>query len=138
MNSFTFDDLEVGMEEHFSVCITDEMMQMFRQLSGDINPLHTDDEYAKESGFPQKVVYGMLSASLYSRMAGVYLPGKYCLLHEVKSTFTHPVFVGDTLCVSGKITQKNDTFRQVQIKCHIRNQNNEKVSRAVILAGTLR
>lgn len=138
MNCFTFADLQVGMEEKFSVHITAEMMQMFRQLSGDINPLHTDDDYAKAAGFPQKVVYGMLSASFFSTLVGVYLPGKYCLLHEVKSSFIRPVFVGDTLEISGKISHINETFRQLEIKGSIRNQNNEKVSRAVILTGVLK
>ena len=138
MNCFTFADLQVGMEEKFSVRITAEMMQMFRQLSGDINPLHTDDDYAKAAGFPQKVVYGMLSASFFSTLVGVYLPGKYCLLHEVKSSFICPVFLGDVLAVSGKISHINETFRQLEIKASIRNQNNEKVSRAVILTGVLK
>ena len=138
MNCFTFADLQVGMEEKFSVRVTAEMMQMFRQLSGDINPLHTDDDYAKAAGFPQKVVYGMLSASFFSTLVGVYLPGKYCLLHEVKSSFIRPVFVGDELEISGKISHINETFRQLEIKASIRNQNNEKVSRAVILTGVLK
>ncbi len=138
MNCFAFDDLQVGMEEKFSVRVTDGMMQMFRQLSGDVNPLHTDDDYAKAAGFPGKVVYGMLSASFFSTLAGVYLPGKYCLLHEVKASFVRPVFVGDTLEISGKISHKNDTFRQVEIKGRIRNQNGDKVARAVILAGVLK
>lgn len=138
MNCFAFDDLQVGMEEKFTVRVTDGMMQMFRQLSGDINPLHTNDDYAKSAGFPRKVVYGMLYASFLSTLAGVYLPGKYCLLHEVKTSFVRPVFVGDTLEISGKISHKNDTFRQVEIKGGIRNQNGEKVARAVILAGVLK
>ena len=138
MNCFSFDELQVGMEEKFSVRVTEEMMQTFRQLTGDVNPLHTDDDYAKAAGFRQKVVYGMLTASFFSTLAGVYLPGKHCLLHEVKTSFVRPVFAGDTLEISGKIAHKNETFRQLTIEGCILNQNDEKVARAVILAGVLK
>lgn len=101
MNEYTFDELSVGQKESFTAEITEEMMDKFRDISGDVNPLHTDAEFAKCKGFPGRVTYGMLVASLYSRLAGVYLPGKNCLLQSVQSDFMRPVFAGDTLAIEG-------------------------------------
>lgn len=135
MNNYTFEQLSIGMEASFETCITDSMMDAFKALSGDVNPLHCDEAYAQSQRYPGRVVYGMLTSSFYSTLAGVYLPGQYCLLHEVNSSFNKPVFIGDSLTVSGKITEINDTFRFVKIKSAIINQNGEKVSKAVIVAG---
>ena len=132
-----YDDFYVGQEAVFIRSITQDMMNSFREISGDTNPLHNDSQFAKSRGYDSCVVYGMLTASLYSCLAGVYLPGRNCLLHSVHSDFLSPVFVGDILTVSGKITEKSDNFRQLIIRAMIRNQNNVKVSRAKIEAGVL-
>lgn len=137
MNDFSYDDLAVGQMATFSRTVTGEMMEAFRRLSGDENPLHNDVEFAVERGFPGRVVYGMLTASLYSALAGVYLPGKRCLLQSVYTDFLHPVFVGETLTITGKIVEKHDSVRQVIIKATIRNTEGKRVSRAKIEAGVI-
>ncbi len=137
MNGYSYEELVVGQEESFCRTITAEMMDAFLRLSGDENPLHADETFAKSKGFPNRVVYGMLTASLYSCLAGVHLPGKYCFLQGVHADFLNPVFIGDTLTVSGKIAEKNDSVRQIVIRAMIRNQDGKKVSRAKIEAGVL-
>lgn len=77
----------------------------------------------------------MLTSSFYSTLAGVYLPGKFCLIHSVEIKFAKPVYIDDRLSIEGKITDKNDTFKQLTIKVTIRNQNGEKVSRGILKAG---
>lgn len=135
MNRFGYDDLSVGQTESFTRTITEEMMEGFRTVSGDDNPLHADEEYAVSMGFSDRVVYGMCTASLYSCLAGMYLPGEHCLLHSVHADFLRPVFIGDTLTVEGKIAEKHDSVKQVIIKAVIRNQDGKKVSKAIIEAG---
>lgn len=137
MNDFSYDDLAVGQMATFSRTVTGEMMETFRRLSGDENPLHNDVEFAVERGFSGRVVYGMLTASLYSALAGVYLPGKRCLLQSVYIDFLHPVFIGETLTVTGKIVEKHDSVRQVIIKATIQNTEGKRVSRAKIEAGVI-
>lgn len=137
MNDFSYDDLAVGQTATFSRTVTGEMMEAFRRLSGDENPLHNDAEFAVERGFSGRVVYGMLTASLYSALAGVYLPGKRCLLQSVYTDFLHPVFVGETLTITGKIVEKHDSVQQVIIKATIRNTEGKRVSRAKIEAGVI-
>ena len=138
MNEYAFSDIQVGMEAGFCVTVTQEMMDAFRTLSGDENPMHTDASFARENGFGGVVVYGLLVSSFYSRLAGMYLPGKYCLLQEVSTQFAKPVFVGDSLSVRGTVVEKSESVRQVVIKAEIRNQDGSKVNRAKIKAGMVR
>ena len=135
MNNYTYDELFVGQTAEFSRTITADMLDKFRDISGDDNPLHIDADFAARRGYPDRVVYGMCTAALYSSLGGVYIPGENCLLQSVHADFLRPVFIGDTLTVIGKIIEKNDSVRQVVIKAVIRNQKGEKVSRAKIEAG---
>ena len=135
MNDYSYESLEVGHEEHFQRVVTAEMLDDFCRASGDVNPLHCDEQYAVGLGFAGRVAYGMLTASLYSTLAGVWLPGKHCLLHSVDSSFRKPVFIGDTLTVSGVVDEKNDDFRIITVKATVTNQKGEKVSKAKIQLG---
>lgn len=139
MEHYQLDKLEVGIEKEFSVPLTEEKMQMFTQISGDVNPLHLDDSFAQTHGFPSRVVYGMLTASFYSTLAGVYLPGERCLLYEVDAKFTKPVILADEeiLTVWGRIEEVNRELGFIRLKAKVRNQKGEIVSRAKIMAGVL-
>lgn len=132
MKEYKFAELLVGMRESFEREITPEMEQAFRAISGDDNPLHRDDGFARETGrFPEHAVFGMLTASLYSTMAGMYLPGKYSLIHSFDEiSFLKPVFSGDKLTVTGEVTEKEEGLSMIRLKVAIKNQDNKTVSRA--------
>lgn len=138
MNQFLYNEIEIGQEVGFYATVTQEMVDAFCNMSGDINPLHTNLEFAKESGYNSCVVYGMLTASFMSTLAGVYMPGKWCLLQEVKTSFTAPVFVGDVLKITGKVVNKHDAFKQIEVKARVANQEGKCVCRAGIKAGVLK
>lgn len=135
MNHYRLADLTPGVTESFNVTITEEMMAQFYAITGDNSPIHMDADYAAGRGYPGRVVYGMLGASFLSTLAGVYLPGEHCLLHGVDLKFAKPIFIGDTLTVTGVVDEVNDTFREITIKASIVNQDGKKVTRAVIRAG---
>ena len=116
MNHYTFEEIKTGIEEQFSVTITEQMMQQFREMTGDVNPLHCDETFAKEKGFDGKVAYGMLTASFLSTMAGVYLPGENSLIQSVEVKFVKPVFPGEEITFTGKVSEINDTFRFLVLK----------------------
>ena len=134
MREYTFDEIGVGLTESFTTKITTEMEDMFRSITGDENPLHKDDDYAKEvSGgkYESHVAFGMLTASLYSTIAGMYLPGKYSLIHSLERVdFKKPVFVGDELTVTGTVKEKQDDLHLIILDVVTRNQNNKVVSKA--------
>lgn len=137
MNEYKISDISVGMQEKFSVTVTEKMMKSFLDITGDENPLHVSDEFAKEQGFSGRVVYGMLTASLISTLGGCYLPGKYCLIQGVDVKFAKPVFIGDTLEVIGEVSKVDFDLRYLEIKVTVRNQNNKKVLRGILKAGVM-
>ena len=124
------------MKAEFFVSVTDAMMQMFLEMSGDDNPLHLDSAYAAEQGFSAPVVYGLLTTSFYSRLVGVHLPGKHMMMHAVSVEFCKPVFVGDKLKVSGEIKHLQEAYKQVELKVRIYREN-AVVSRGLIKVGML-
>ena len=135
MNSYKFNELAVGTSESFSVEITEAMMDKFIEITGDVSPIHVDADYAKAHGFKTRVCHGMLFGSMFSTLAGVYLPGEHCLLHSVETKFSSPVYPGDKLTVTAKISEINDTFKIATIKGNIKNQDGKTVCKAVIQAG---
>ncbi|SFA88323.1 MaoC/PaaZ C-terminal domain-containing protein [Selenomonas ruminantium] len=76
MNRFTYEELFVGQTAEFSREITNEMMDKFCEISGDVNPLHKEESFAKDKGYPGRVVYGMLTSAMYSCLGGYTYPGK--------------------------------------------------------------
>ncbi len=138
IKEYKFEDIKIGLEEQFQVNITNEMVESFREITGDINPLHNDFDYAKSKGYNEKVVYGMLTSSFLSTLAGVYLPGKYSLIHSVEILFKKPVFVSDSpLIIKGKVIEINEMFKQFTIGFEILNKKFEKVSRGKMKVGVL-
>lgn len=137
MKQYQFKDIYVGLKEEFQVTVTEEMLKAFLQITGDVNPLHTDETFAKEKGYENRVAYGMLTASFLSTLAGVYLPGERSLIHSVESKFTKPVYAGDILTVSGQVTECNEMFSVFTMKTTIVNQKGEKVLRGKMQVGII-
>lgn len=132
MNEYTFAELTVGHREEFYTQVTEQKEELFRQLSGDVNPLHQDDTFAQEvRDFDKHVSFGMLTASFYSALSGVYLPGKYSLIHSMELKFLKPVYAGDELQVIGTVTDTQPGFNLITVKGEIR-RGSECVSKATI------
>ena len=135
MNEYQFDDLQPGMTESFSHVVTTAQEESFREMTGDLNPLHQDDAFAVEVGdgkFKRHVTFGMLTAALYSTLAGMYLPGKYSLIHSLEIKFTKPVYAGDTLVVTGTVSGMQRELKLLEIRAKIDNQEGQCVSKARI------
>lgn len=138
MNHYTLAQMTPGLSESFTVTVTAEMMAAFESITGDCSPIHVDADYAAQRGYPGRVVYGMLGASFFSTLAGVYLPGEHCLLHGVECKFAKPVFIGDTLTVTGTVVSVSEAVSEAEIKAVITNQDGKRVTRGVIRAGLAR
>lgn len=130
-----FDEISLGYSESFVVTITETMVEAFGMISGDMNPLHIDAWYAQSVGHPAPIVYGMLTASFYSRLVGMYIPGKLALLQQIEVSFKSPVYIGDALTVEGVVSNIHESVHQIEIKANIFNQNMQKVSQAKIRVG---
>lgn len=88
----------------FDVAVELDDIQTFARLSGDWNPLHADADYARQTEHGRQVLHGAFSAGLVSRMAGMHLPGKDCLLHGIRLRFVAPILPPAKLRVSGTLT----------------------------------
>ncbi len=135
MKEYRYSDLHVGLKHGFEAAFTTEAATVFATLSGDVNPLHVDAEYAAGAGFPGPVLFGMLTSSLYSRLVGVYLPGKFALLQGIDIDFSAPCHAGDQLYVEGEIVFLSDAFHRLEIKATIRKEDCKLVSKAMIRVG---
>ena len=134
MNEKKYTDIQIGFTVSFSRKISAEMEATFRAITGDENPLHFDDDFARSVGaFRSHATFGLLTASFYSTLAGVYLPGKYSLIHSFEDIkFLKPVYVDDILTISGEVKEKIDALKLIVVNAKIINQSGEKVSSAKI------
>ena len=101
-HGYYFEDLSVGMTDLYAKTVTDADITLFAGISGDTNPVHLDDEFAKSSRFGQRIAHGMLSASYISTVLGTRLPGPGCIYLGQQLRFMNPVKVGDT--VTARVT----------------------------------
>ncbi len=136
MNNFSYDEISIGDMQQFAVTVTEDMFLYFNNLSGDTNPLHTDEKYAQNKGHKGKVAYGMLTAAFYSTLCGVYLPGEHSLIHGIELKFNKPVYTNDTLDIVGTVEKKYDKFNLLKLSATItRREDGMIVSSAVIQVG---
>lgn len=102
--------------------ITDERIRQFAEVSGDKNPVHLDDEYAKTTRFGRRIAHGMLLASLISRALAQDLgPGGIYLGQTLK--FLHPVFPGDTVTIELTVLALREEKGIGTIETLVRNQD---------------
>lgn len=136
MNEYNYKDIYIGQTEEFSISVKQESEDKFREITGDINPMHYDDSFAATiSGgkYNKHISFGMLTASLLSTMSGVYLPGKYSLIHSIDNiSFTNSVNVGDLLRVIGVVEKKYDDINLIKVKVRIVNQNKKTVLKSTM------
>jgi 3-hydroxybutyryl-CoA dehydratase len=116
------EEIEIGQKRNFSVKITESMVNEFAKISGDFNPLHMDEQYAKSTKFGRRVCHGMLLASFFSKMIGMYLPGKNSLYFLQTLNFRLPCFINDEIIVEGEVTQTSIASRIIELKTTIYNQ----------------
>ena len=126
-NVFEYKDIHVGQKAEFSIVVTEEMVNKFAELTGDFNPLHTDEKYAGQTKFKGKLAHGMLAASFFSTLVGMYCPGEKNLYLSQNLQFKSPLRVNDPIKVAGEITQKVDSLKIISVKTTIYNEKDNSV-----------
>jgi 3-hydroxybutyryl-CoA dehydratase len=129
-----YSEIEIGQVVKFTTTITAEKVAKFIDITADYSPIHVDDEYAQKRGYLQKVAHGMLTASYISTLAGMYLPGKNCILLTTSVQFSSPVYAEDELEITGTVTEKNDALKVLKVQVDVKNQDDKKVLRGSFLA----
>src|SRR5690348_7759002 len=123
MNGLFLEDLEVGQSAMFGRTVTEADIAAFAGVSGDTNPIHLHDGYARTTRFGQRIAHGMLSGSYISTVIGTKLPGPGAIYISQTMNFTAPVNIGDTAIAT--ITAIDDKRRRVTLKTQC--VNGEKV-----------
>jgi 3-hydroxybutyryl-CoA dehydratase len=137
MNNYKIDEIYIGLKESFIHQISDYDIDSFTILSGDTNPLHNDTSYARKMGFDERVAHGFLSASLISRLVGVFLPGKYSIIQHTEIFFHNPVYNNDNLNISGEVKSISFSTNTIEILILITNQKSLKIITGKIRVGIL-
>ncbi len=119
---YSFDEIDIGLKYFFKVIINDEIVSSFAKISGDFNPLHMDEQYAVKTKFGKRVCHGMLLSSFFSRLVGMYLPGKNALYFSQNLNFVGPCFIGDKIIVKGEVIDKSEATRMIKIETTIKNK----------------
>jgi len=134
----TFDDLAVGHEASLSKTITEEDLEHFIAITGDTNPLHVDDEFARQTFFGERIAHGMLSASLFSTLVGLHIPGVGAIYRSQSLEFLRPVYIGDTITARFRVTAIDRVAERVEMESWIDNQHGHRVIEGKTVATLLR
>ena len=134
--SLTLDDITEGQETSFRTTIDRASVEAFAALTGDINPLHMDDGFAVSRGFERRVVHGALLGGYVSRLVGVFLPGRNCLLQSIRLKFLKPAYVGDEIEVMAIVTQVSRAVAVMVVDVAInRVADGERLATGSVQAG---
>ena len=115
--AYTISDLKPGMSESFSKTVSERDIQLFGEVSGDTNPVHFDDDFAKKTIFKGRIAHGVLSASYVSTILGMKMPGPGTIFLGMTMRFKAPVRIGDTVDAVCTVREFNDAKRRVIFDC---------------------
>ena len=120
-------DLKVGDEFSKSREVTDELVRRFADVSGDYNPIHLDEEFAKTTRFGRRIAHGMLSGAFISAVLGYEFKERRIVYLSQTMKFTAPVYIGDTVTATATVKNIRTDKNIVSLETVCRNQNGEVV-----------
>jgi 3-hydroxybutyryl-CoA dehydratase len=123
-----YDELQIGENASFSKTITEADVYLFAGISGDFNPLHVNEEYARQTPFKTRIAHGALPHSLIAPVLGMKLPGMGTVLVEIACRFKAPTFFGDTVTATAEVKEKIEDKRWVRMKLTWTNQRGEMIA----------
>ncbi|MCC7527963.1 MAG: MaoC family dehydratase [Candidatus Melainabacteria bacterium] len=128
-----------GMTASVAKTVVESDIVQFAYASGDHNPVHLDEDYAKTTRFGKRIAHGMLSASFISTVLGTRLPGPGTIYLEQTLKFSRPVFIGDTITASATVTRVNRKTNRAWLKTVCTNSQGKPVvtGRALVMMENL-
>jgi H+-transporting ATPase len=123
----TFDELKPGDTASLVRTLTYEDIEIFAIMSGDVNPAHVDEDFAKSDMFHKVVAHGMWGGAMISTVLGTELPGPGTIYVDQSLHFRRPVGVGDTITVTVTVARKIDETHRIVLDCVATNQKGEEV-----------
>lgn len=113
---YAFEDLGVGMTSTYTRTVGLADIAAFAEVSGDTNPVHLDEEYARQSMFGERIAHGMLGASFISKVLGTQLPGLGCIYLAQNLRFKAPVKIGDQVDAEVEVTELDAEKKKVTLR----------------------
>lgn len=127
MTGKTIAEIQVGDSASYVKKITDADVHLYAMVSGDFNPLHLDEAFAKTTPFGTRVAHGMLSASLFSTILGTKLPGEGSIYLSQELKFVKPVYLNDTITATVTVSHVYPEKNRIVLDTVAVNQNDEPV-----------
>ncbi|MFX1533061.1 MAG: MaoC family dehydratase [Promethearchaeota archaeon] len=127
MKIIKYFEIEIGQSAELIRIITEEDIQKFGELSGDFNPVHFDEDWAKQTIFKSRIAHGLLSATFISTAIGMHLPGPGTIYLGQNLSFRRPVRIGDTITTRVEVIKKDDEKQRITLKTTCTNQEGELV-----------
>lgn len=115
---YYLEDLTVGMKASTRMVMSSEKIEAFADLTGDHNPIHVDDAFARTTSFGGRIAHGALSASLISAILGNQLPGPGAIFVELNLRFRRPAFINDEVEAVAEVAEINERNGRVRMKCY--------------------
>ncbi|MAT50755.1 MAG: enoyl-CoA hydratase [Porticoccaceae bacterium] len=134
----TFDEIKVGDSATLEKELTYRDIKLFAIMSGDVNPAHVDEEYARDSRFQEVIAHGMWGGSLISTVLGTELPGPGTIYISQSLKFMRPIGVGDHVTVKVTVREKIDEQKRLVLDCEVVKDHTDTAIRGVaeVLAPT--
>lgn len=120
-------ELSIGDMFTASRLVTDELVRLFAEVSGDFNPIHLDEDFARTTPFKRRIAHGMLSGAFVSAVLGNWLRDQKVVYLSQTLKFTAPVFIGDTVTAAGTVTKIRENRGIVTLETVCTNQNDKVV-----------
>jgi 3-hydroxybutyryl-CoA dehydratase len=123
----TIEELQVGNTARFSKTVSESDVYLFAGVTGDLNPAHVNEDYAKDTFFKTRIAHGMLLASFISTVIGTMLPGPGTIYMRQEVSFLAPVKFGDTVTAVVEVAEIMAEKKKVRLKTYCVNQENTTV-----------
>lgn len=118
-------DIKIGDTFTTTRLVTDELIRHFAEVSGDHNPIHLDDEFARGTRFGQRIAHGMLSGAFISAVLGNEFRERKIVYLSQTMRFTAPTFIGDEITTTATVTAIREEKGIVTLRTECRKQSGE-------------
>ncbi|MDH4039176.1 MAG: MaoC/PaaZ C-terminal domain-containing protein [Gammaproteobacteria bacterium] len=128
LGNFTYDEISIGQTARYSKLVEERDVKLFAAVSGDVNPVHLDADFAAGTPFGEPIAHGMLTGAIISAALAMELPGPGTVYLSQSLKFRLPVKPGDTITVALEVTGKQDRRQVVTLDCRASNQAGKVVA----------
>lgn len=128
LTGLTYGEISVGQTASFSKQVEEQDIQMFSAVSGDVNPVHLDEEFAAGTMFRGRIAHGMLTGAIISAALAMELPGPGTIYLGQTLRFSRPVKIGDKITAHLVVTDKRDDKKIITLACEVINQDGKVVA----------